>query len=244
MAIIPYYYKIENGAYKDAAFTTSSSCTRLSDAITLTRKMGGVLQSAREATAFCIEANGADNANLAQATRTVVAYVQVGDKWYAAVDDIADPEQNIVLAMHKQIDEKDTISLTETDPHVRGILERAKRDSRMFLISKQSDLELATQPEEGISPFGLCAGIRAILGNDSQPEAYAAFLYSSGKKTGQFHVMPFPEPNFHARGSVPIGFVTLNYQTGCDIQSFNGISVGNVPKGPLHARGVVYTSYE
>ncbi len=65
-----------------------------------------VLQSVREAAAFRIEADGEDEANQLQATRTGAIYFRDGGKFYAAFDDSPTSEQNIILSRTAEVYKK------------------------------------------------------------------------------------------------------------------------------------------
>ena len=95
-------YQIERAGFENVRFTESSKNYMIwPRAVLFADERGAILQSARDGLALRIEADGQDGANKYQATRTGVAYVKVNGKWHAAFDDIADKEQNIVLAKPK-----------------------------------------------------------------------------------------------------------------------------------------------
>ncbi len=187
-------YKIDRPAFGDTVFTASSSdYLAWPAAVAFAREQNSVLQSAREVAAFRIEAKGHDSADEYQTTRTVVAYFHDGNAWHAAVDDIADPEQNIVLARAQEgydaHSKQNTWSLPKTDAHVRGLLERAGKTGRIYAVNDHSPLKLVTLQIDGKSAFGQDAGIQTILGDTS--EDYAAFLTERKRNAGYlYHLTP------------------------------------------------------
>lgn len=157
-------------------------------AIALLEERGGVLQSTREAAAFRIEADSADDAGQPQITRTIVMYFRHEGRWYAAVDDISDPQQNITLA---QADEGYRIhqryhkfAFLKKDARIRDLLARAEKAGRVFGVSDQISLELTTEQTDGMSAFGQYEGNKAILGDVS--EDYATFLARKGLNKSTF----------------------------------------------------------
>src|SRR5215467_8157029 len=87
-------YKIDVPAFDDRIFTASSTeYLSLPGAVQFARERNSVLQSAAEAVAFRIAANGTDNANHYQVTRTAALYARNGDQCIVASDD--DSEANI-----------------------------------------------------------------------------------------------------------------------------------------------------
>ncbi|MBS3125379.1 hypothetical protein J4211_03970 [Candidatus Woesearchaeota archaeon] len=179
-------YQIERAGFENVKFTESSpGYLTWQNAVKFAEERGAVLQSAREGLALRIEANGQDNANDYQATRTAVAYVKVDGKWYAAFDDVANPEQNIILARsqegynaHKS---NNNWLLPKTDKHVAGILDRAEKAGRIVEV-KESPLELSTRPvhPNGSSAFGQNKVVQAFTGDIA--ESYANFLHRKGYK--------------------------------------------------------------
>ncbi|MBI4150293.1 hypothetical protein HY488_02720 [Candidatus Woesearchaeota archaeon] len=176
-------YQIERKGFEDIVFTASSQeYLAWPAAVAFAKERNAVLQSAREAAAFRIEADGQDDDNLYQPTRTVVAYFRDGNKWYAAVDDVADPKRNIVLARadegYKAHKAHNKWVLPKRDGYVRSLLDRATKNERVFSVGEQSPLELVTKPQMGKSPFVANDGIKAILGDTSKN--YARFLAKKG----------------------------------------------------------------
>ncbi len=183
--------RIDNPAFQNVVFSADSSPGYLGwpSAVAFARERNAVLQSAREAAAFRIEANGQDDANQYCITRTVVAYFKDGDTWRAAIDDSADSEQNILLARadegynaHKA---GNNWLVPKSDMYMKGLLERAGRAGRIVPVP-ESRLELATRAASGSSPFGQHVSSAAIFGTDIA-EAYAGFLNQNRCLTGEVY---------------------------------------------------------
>jgi len=147
---------------------------------------GAILQSAREAAAFRIEAEGEHDADLYQATRTVVLGIKVGNDFYQAIDDIADPEQNIAIARAQEgyasHSNDGKYLLPVTDSLVKGVLSRAEKTGRIVRAT-ESPLELKTKEVKKKSEFGQNDWNRAILLDMAEP--YAGMLNKRGYETGR-----------------------------------------------------------
>jgi len=181
-------FRIANPAFRDVVFTASSpDYLTLPAAVAFARDKGVVLESARESAAFRIEADGQDDANRYRITRTVVAYFKDGNTWRAAIDDSADPAQNILLARAEEgyaaHQTGNKWLVPRNDVYVRGLLDRAEKAGSIVPAQEASPLELATQAASGRSPFGQHALMRAIFGDDVA-EAYAKFLNQNRRNTG------------------------------------------------------------
>lgn len=138
-----------------------------------------ILQSLREAVGFRVNANGADDADKYQATRTVAVYFTQDGKRYVAFDDIADPKQNIILARAQEgydaCQKNNVWHLPMKDKHVKQIMARAEKDGRLIEVTKEQEWPLkdtyATQPI-----------VKASMGD--MAEANAQFLIGKGYKNG------------------------------------------------------------
>ncbi|MCK4670267.1 MAG: hypothetical protein KAT43_03610 [Nanoarchaeota archaeon] len=108
---------------------------------------GGILQSAREHGAFEIEAQNSTHsdwknwtygASLLQSTRTVVLYFKVGDKFYAAIDDTINPDDNIVMACSrlglKMYEQDGKFLLYISHSVVKNALLRAEKSGRIVEV--------------------------------------------------------------------------------------------------------------
>jgi hypothetical protein len=140
-----------------------------------------VLQSLREAVGFRAEANGADDADKYQVTRTVAVYfTDKSGKRYVAFDDIADPKKNIILARVREgydaCEKKNVWHLPMNDKHVKQIMARAEKDGRVIEVPEAQEWPLkdtyATQPL-----------VKASMGD--MAEANAQFLIGKGHKNGR-----------------------------------------------------------
>lgn len=129
-----------------------------------------VLQSAREAVAFRVDAAGQDNADLYQATSTAAIYGMFDGKQAVAFYDDADPSKNPVLQSRLGI-------MTKKD--VREVLARAEKAGRIQALPSQNPLELSVRADpSGDSAYGQDPRIRAALGDMAEENA----RYIAGKK--------------------------------------------------------------
>jgi len=156
------------------------------EAVVFGSKNNGILQSAREAGAFRIEAEGKAAADFYQATRTGVVYFKAGDKFYAAIDDTVDPAQNIVIARaedgYKSHRQTDKFILPVSNKLVKGVLSRAEKAGRIVEVASESPLELKTKSVRGKSEFGQNDWNKAILADVNEP--YAQMLNKRDYNTG------------------------------------------------------------
>ena len=94
-------YHITTPGFEDLLFTASSKeYLALPQAIAYAAQDGSVLQSAREAIGFRLAAEGADDANLYQTTRTAALYFNDHGKAYVAFDD--HPSENILMTQAQE----------------------------------------------------------------------------------------------------------------------------------------------
>lgn len=182
-------YELENPSFEGVEFTEhSNEWLTWPKAVEFAAEQGdgAILQSAREAGAFRIEAEGKYDADLYQATRNVALYFKMGDKFYCAIDDIADTEQNVVIARaqegYKSHSNNDTYLLPVTDSLVKGVLSRAEKTGRI-VEATESPLELKTQEVDGKSEFGQNDWNKAILLDVA--EVYAKMLNKRGYGIGR-----------------------------------------------------------
>jgi len=142
----------------------------------------GVLQSAREAAGWRIAAQGKQHADKHQLTRTTAVYVKMNGKWYIAIDDIADPEKNIILTRAQELydahDKEGKCVLPKDDPYVKGILERAEKADRIVEVHEEGSVryeegsvKLSTAQKNGKSDFGQHATNQAIFQEVAEPHA-------------------------------------------------------------------------
>jgi hypothetical protein len=148
------------------------------DAIAYCVNEHSMLHSAREAAYYRIGMQGTRHENDAyQHTITRTAYIQFyeGDNAFAAFDDIADPEKNIILA---RADEGFQVHgrgnqwlLPLDDPHIKAILERARKTGRIVRVPHVEYLD-SPVPETG--KYGTEGLMKAIILDQAEP--YAALL--------------------------------------------------------------------
>jgi hypothetical protein len=153
-----------------------------------------VLQSLREAAGFRSHADGADDADLYQATRTAAVYFVEGGKRYVAIDDSADPEKNIILARAQEgydaCRKNDAWLLPFNDKHVKQIRARAEKDGRIVEVPK--DTEWSLKDSYAAQPI-----VKALLGD--MAEANAAYLLKNDFKKGYVWT---PEQTSEAKADV------------------------------------------
>jgi len=165
------FYKIERVGFERCLFSESSPDHLIvPDAVKFTASQGGILQSVEEAVAFQIEADGQDNSDGHQATRTVVLYGSFNGKPLALLDD--DPVQNIVKSadMCYERETKGGLFLKKDNSYVHAVIARAQKNNRVLELPGQArrGLEWKLEPEKG----------RAIFGSMTEP--YAEFMRSKG----------------------------------------------------------------
>jgi len=190
-------YELENPAFADVEFTESSKNYRiLPKAVQFAMGQKAVLQSAREAAAFRIEADKADGADLCQATRTGSIYFIKDGKKYIAVDDHPDPNQNIVISRVQEGYNANRVSpfselfVPLNDEQLNELLNRAEKADRIHQFPSKC-LELALEDVNGSSEFGKNSIARSLLGDMVEP--YATFLRGRKCKTGYVFLL---DPNY------------------------------------------------
>ncbi|MCK4670268.1 MAG: hypothetical protein KAT43_03615 [Nanoarchaeota archaeon] len=177
-------YELKNPSFKGVEFTGhSNEWLNWPKTVRFATEQGdgAILQSAREAGAFRIEANGEHDADVYQATRNVALYFKMGGKFYCAIDDIADPEQNIVIARaqegYKSHSNERKYLLPVNDSLVKPALSRAEKTGRI-VEATESPLKLKTKAVNGKSEFGQNDWNKAILLDVAEP--YARMLSQRG----------------------------------------------------------------
>ena len=140
-------YKIEREGFEDFIFTESSKESLIwPKAVKFAADRNSVLQSLREAIAFRVEANGQDDANRYQATRTNAAYFMKNGTAYVAFDDTPDPAKNIVIARVQEGYDANKagkeLLIPFEDKQLKDLLIRAEKADRIKKLPN-SNLELA-----------------------------------------------------------------------------------------------------
>lgn len=220
-------YRIERKGFEDVEFTESSQVPLdLSAAVNFAAVHGAILQSAREAVAFYVEADGQEKANDSYATRTAVIFIKEGSRKYAVFDDIADKRKNIVLARSNEGYESYTTNycwiLPRTDKHVRAILKRANQSLRLVEVC-DTTLEFSPFEVSRKSQSLKNRTLRAIIGNLSEP--YAAFLQDKQRcikvvALDRESPVPVPEDCVEVRtvnfvGSMFRSEIIINFANAC-----------------------------
>jgi hypothetical protein len=178
---VPESYLIDTPGFETTLFTTSShDALTLPDAVQFALDQNSVLQSAREAVAFRIAANGAYHANRNQTTRTAALYLRDGHTFCVAFDD--DPAENILLARAQEGYEAHRSGgkwlVNKNEPLLRSALERATKANRIALVARESPIHLPTPAGGGTSEYGASQLVKAAIGDMAAP--YAAFLRNKG----------------------------------------------------------------
>jgi hypothetical protein len=222
--VSPPEYKIDVCDFDDRIFTASSTAyLSLPDAVQFARERNSVLQSAAEAVAFRIAANGTDNANNYQVTRTAALYARNGDQCIVAFDD--DSEENILLAQPMEgFDAHKSTGkwlVPTTHPLITAALDRARRTNRILPLPRKNEIRLTTAARNGTSAYAANTFVKAILGNLAEP--YANFLKNSNYKNG--HVWSLTTDNLQHLGvdhntvevrRVGVGGVGIDYLGASD----------------------------
>lgn len=123
-----------------------------------------------------------------QATRSTAIYLRAGDKFYAAIDDTADPEKNIIIARAKEGYERcraeNRFLLPVSDALVKGALRRAEKSGRIVAVHNTiCSLALKTKAIDGKSEFGQNDWNKAVLLDAAEP--YAQMLNWFGVDRGR-----------------------------------------------------------
>lgn len=193
-------YRIDDVRFADTRFTASSPQTlNWPDSVEYATRhaSGTVLQSAAEAIAMriALERKGPaarDHSEEAQTTRTTTVYFQENNRWYAAFDDIADPEQNLLLA--RPIDgcrahmNYGKWRVPRQDYLVQETIQRAGRGQRIVELHGASFLELRLIDRDENPCFAGHPLIDAMVGD--MAGRYATFLLEQGYVRMHLHLLP------------------------------------------------------
>lgn len=183
-------YEIDTPGFESVEFTESSKDVLIwPKAVKFAAEQKAVLQSIREAGAFRIQAEGKDDADRYQATRTGAVYFKDGSKFYVAFDDTSDTKENIVLARavegYEANKEGRELLVSKKDKYLAQILKRAEKSDRIVEVV-ESPLELATKAS-GSSEFGSNKTVQALFGDIAEP--YAGMLHKRGYGKGFVYVL-------------------------------------------------------
>ncbi|MBI5398688.1 hypothetical protein HZB03_04455 [Candidatus Woesearchaeota archaeon] len=237
----PHYRIMGIPSFEDVEFTEGSN-ENLSwpNAVRFAADQYAVLQSAREAAAFRIEANGLNGANHYQATRTFVAYFNDGNSFYAAIDD-APSKENVVLAHALEAFD----SYLQTRSHfllpmkdLKGMLKCAEKSGRVVPVPDKSLLKLSTEQVDGTSAFGHNVWNQAIFVDTA--ELYAGMLYRRGYHNG--YVSTFTPQTLeqigvsNKRAEVrPLSLCDINFSVEC-VHAYGHFSGHSRARGVRNAR--------
>jgi hypothetical protein len=181
-------YHIDTPGFDQHVFTDSSrEDLTFPQAVAFAQIRSSVLQSARDAAALRIAAQGANDNNLYQATRTMALYLKDDHGYRVAFDDSNNPAENILLARAQEgYDAHKTTGkwlVSKQDPLIKGALHRAATAGRVIPVPLEHEVRLATVPRDSISAYGASNFVRATIGDDLA-ERYAAFLTNKGYESG------------------------------------------------------------
>jgi hypothetical protein len=173
-------YKIERKGFEDLIYTESSKEAFIwPKAVKFAADRNSVLQSLREAAALRIEANGQDDADRYQTTRTGAVYFVKNGTAYVAFDDAPDPAQNIVIAHVQEGYDANKAGkeflVPFKDKQLKDLLIRAEQADRIQKLPK-SHLELA------LSDYVTNGVVQSLFGDVAEP--YAQFLNEKSFKKG------------------------------------------------------------
>lgn len=139
-------FSIDRQGFEDILFTES---TRRDvdwyDAVRLVAEQGGILQSAREAVVFRMNARGDDESFSEQLTRTTVAYFIENGKAYFAVDDSPGPDNVVISYLNEKrnISKKNVdIISSKSDKLIKKLLKRAEKSDRLMDLPEEKNIEL------------------------------------------------------------------------------------------------------
>jgi hypothetical protein len=174
-------FSIDQSGFEDILFTES---TRRDvdwyDAVKLVAEQGGILQSAREAVAFRMNARGDDNSFSEQLTRTTVAYFIEDGKAYFAVDDSPGSDNVVISYLNEKRDiskKNIDVILSKSDKLIKKLLKRAEKSERMMEIPEEKNIELMIMEAKDPAQNKI---VRAFLMDTL--ESYSDFLtYQAGK---------------------------------------------------------------
>jgi hypothetical protein len=181
-------YTIDLSGFDHLIFTESSTeHLTLPPSVQFATDRDSVLQSAREAWAFRISANGTLESNLYQSTRTAAIGVKIDGDYYIAIDDNHDSTTNILLARTQEgYDSHRTIGkwlVPKSDCFIKAMLSRAEQEKRI-VRAPLDRLELSTIPgQDNKSAYGAHPLPQAILGKDLT-ERVATYLLSKNFGNG------------------------------------------------------------
>lgn len=131
--------------------------------------LDSVLQSVREGVVASLITDATIDY---QISRTWAAIVKErSGKFYAALDDQPDPEQNLIVGRaqegHYEHIKKGQWRLAKTDSYVRQLFKRADKDDRIVEVA-EGHLELSTKDVFGTSDFAGNRKAKAIFGDITQ----------------------------------------------------------------------------
>src|SRR3989338_9125314 len=176
-------YKIDRLEYEGHIFTASSP-NRLSTpqaTAFASQKENFVLQSLPDAVAFRLEANGADNADKYQKTRSTAAFFTRNGTPYVAIDHVYEPWLNLVsLNAQKGYDANlagNELLVSLREKRLKSLLSRAEKNGNIFSFS--GNLELALEGEYAGNSL-----VQALFGGTELASDYALFLQGKNFSTG------------------------------------------------------------
>ncbi len=159
-------YDIDLPGFTGLRFTASSDKNlALPDAVHYALERQSVLQSAREAWAFRIAADGALGSNQYQSTRTAALGFRRDGQYLIAICDSMIPDENILLSRAQEGYDAHRAGrwlVSRDDPLVQGMLECATHEHRVFpALEKTLTLSTGTA-----SPYATHPVTQALLGKD------------------------------------------------------------------------------
>lgn len=137
--IAPEYFVAGLKGFEQVVFTESSSeagdgYLTVPEGIVFAKNHGMVLQSAREAVAFALSAQGKYDSLEMQVTRTIAAYVKICSRWYVGIDDTDRPTKNVLLARAQEYDPMKGLAVSRKDEFLAHLLKDAEKNNRLIPV--------------------------------------------------------------------------------------------------------------
>jgi hypothetical protein len=233
-------YAIDLLGFDHLTFTEASKeYLTLPPSVQFTQERGSVLQSAREAWAFRIGANGTLDSNLYQSTRTAAIGVKIDGDYYIAIDDSNDPTQNILLSRaqdgYNAHRNTNRWLVPRNNPIIKAMLSRAEQGTRIVRAPLGS-LELSAIPgQDDKSGYGTHPLPQAILGKDLT-ECVATYFLS--KNFGNGYVWALSPANLAKLGVDDDNVEVRRVGVGGSDDDMNYLDAGDRCDNYGRARGV------
>jgi hypothetical protein len=231
----PSEYQIDTPGFDQTIFTvTSRDYLPFPVAVQYARVRNSVLQSARDAIAFRIAANGAEGANDYQLTRTAAVYFREHGQHFVAFDD--DPADNLLLARSTDGTAAYRVGLPwlarRANDMITRMLDRAQHADRIHPLPRQDETIYSTTGST--AAYATAPMVRAMIGDLAAP--YADFLGNKGHTRGRTWLLT---PKDVQRNVVTDDFVEVRrVGVGGEAYLMYGLDADGRCNGTGRARGV------